>query len=138
MSFKCDHVTAFIKQETEKQKNSGGQNSGNRGKSDTKTSSTQSLLARCNLLISSPLKVQGVSTKSEMELLVDSGTTQHMTPLNEGFVQLREIDRKIEMANKMTLESKGIGDISARLSVSDDKTDVIFRNVLYASDLSQP
>src|SRR5450755_481247 len=42
------------------------------------------------------------------------------------------------MANKMTIESKGIGDIPARLSASDDETDVIFRNVLYAPDLSQP
>src|ERR1035438_4096862 len=61
-----------------------------------------------------------------------------MTLLNEAFIQLREIDRKIEMANKMTIESKGIGNIPARLSASDDKTDVIFRNVLYAPDLSQP
>ena len=65
-------------------------------------------------------------TKSEMELLVDSGTTQHMIPLNKVFVQLCEIDRKIEMANKMTIESKGIGNIPARLSVSDDETNVIF------------
>ena len=42
------------------------------------------------------------------------------------------------MANKMTIESNGISDIPARLSVSDDKTDVIFQNVLYAPDLSQP
>ena len=42
------------------------------------------------------------------------------------------------MANKMTIESKGIGNIPVRLSASDDKTDVIFRNVLYAPNLSQP
>jgi len=76
--------------------------------------------------------------KSKMELLVDSGTTQHMTPLNEGFVQLWEMDRKIEMANKTTIESKGIGNILARLSASDGETDVIFWNVLYAPNPSQP
>ena len=48
------------------------------------------------------------------------------------------MDRKIEMANKMTIDSKGIGNIPARLSVSDDETNVIFWNVLYAPDLSQP
>ena len=83
-------MTAFIKQEMEKHKN------GNVGKSDSKTSSIQSLFTSSHLLTFSPLKVQGVMTKSEMELLVDSGTTQHMTPLNEGFVQLHEIDRKIK------------------------------------------
>jgi hypothetical protein len=29
------------------------------------------------------------------------------------------------MANKLTISSEGIGDIPARLSASDDKTDVI-------------
>src|ERR1700685_1514653 len=48
------------------------------------------------------------------------------------------MNRKIEMANNTTIESKGIGDIPARLSASDDETDVIFLNVLYAPDLSQP
>ena len=80
----------FIKQEMEKHKNS------NVGKSDTKTSSARSLFASSNFLTSSPLKVQGDATmKSKMELLVDSGTTQHMTPLNKGFVRLHEIDKKI-------------------------------------------
>src|ERR1035438_3162664 len=111
----------FIKQEMEKHKNSG-----NGGKSDTKTSSAQSPFESSHLLTSSPLKVQGVTTKSEMELLVDSGTMQHMTPSNEGFIILHEIDRKIKMANKMTIESNGIGDIPARLPASDNKTDVIF------------
>ena len=61
-----------------------------------------------------------------------------MTLSNEGFVRLHETDRKIEMANKMTIKSKGIGNIPARLSASDDETDVIFQNILYAPDLSQP
>ena len=42
------------------------------------------------------------------------------------------------MANKMTIESKGIGDIPARLSALYDETEVIFQNVLYAPNLSQP
>ena len=121
MSFKCEQLTAFIKQEMETRKN------GNVEKSDTKTSSMRALFASSNFVTSSPLKVQGdAMMKSEMELLVDSGMTQHMTPSNEGFVQLCETDRKIEMANKMTIELKGIGDIPARLSASDDEIDVIF------------
>src|ERR1022692_77366 len=104
---------AFIKQETEKCKNSG-----NGGKSHTKTSSAQTLFTSSHLL-TSPLKVQGATTKSEIELLVDSGTMQHMTPSNKGFVRLHETDRKIEMANKMTIKSKGIGDIPVRLLASD-------------------
>src|ERR1035438_4380365 len=53
MSFKCEQVMAFIKQETEKCKN------GNVGKSDTKTSSARSLFASSNFVTSSPVKVQG-------------------------------------------------------------------------------
>ena len=76
-------MAAFIKQEMEKHKN------GNGGKSDTKTSSAQSLFASSHLLTNSPLKVQGVAMmKSKIELLVDFGTIQHVTPSNEGFVQL--------------------------------------------------
>src|ERR1035438_1134876 len=83
MSFKCERVMAFIKQETEKHKNS------NVGKSDTKTSSVRSLFASSNFVTSSPFKIQA-TMKSEMELLVDSGTTQHMTLSNKGFVRLHE------------------------------------------------
>jgi hypothetical protein len=87
MLFKCKCVTAFIKQEMDLSKNSSG------GKStDMNTSCTQSLYAN-TLILTTALKVQG-ATSSNMELLVDSGTMQQMTPLaKDSYECVKQIGR---------------------------------------------
>ena len=80
--------------------------------------------------------IDGIDSGKEVKFVIDSGTTEHMTPQKELFDSLEPINREIMSAGHSTLDVEGLGHLTLILERGNgETTDATLENMLYVPGL---
>lgn len=124
---RCPRVQEIIKQEKEKNKDrTYGTTIKKEDETKESTSMAKALFARTE----DPMK------NREVNFIIDSGATQHMTPHENHFEEFTQTEREIAVANDVCIKAKGIGNIPVMFHSNEKKA--IMKDVLYVPDLAHP